>query len=380
MKPRFSAGCIRSSGTSLCRREGGSANCGARNTTPLPRTVSHWSGCTYDSQWTRLLFEPFDKILPHRTSSRVEARWWEGQWLPSCQPFRASWQNGHQTVHSVSSTPSKIRTAGFPRTGFKRAVSGDLHGPRHLYAATVEISPGSVYSVVGLSPKRHAPSLTRLTRPVALGSASGCSVRQPHCLLRPHPSLWPSAPAYGLYPARSRTPEVPQFTPRAYLVRVVSRTPAVSTAALDCCFTVDAAFAAFASARQPHRQTVRSGLNSVTRLENSLHATTRSHCWPCPGQGFYDRAFAADVATRPRRLCLSGFQSIPAAGLSPARLAALWAASKERRDKNLRYFFFASFVIFVVTSVWLRLAPLGESAGMAISNFRLHTFHSSGSA
>ena len=71
-------------------------------------------------------------------------------------------------------------------------------------------------------------------------------------------------------------PEVPQFTPRAYLVRVVSRTPAVPTAAIDCFFTVDAAFAVFASARQPHRQTVRTGLNSVTRLQNSLYATTRS--------------------------------------------------------------------------------------------------------
>ena len=198
--------------------------------------------------------------------------------------------------------PLKFRTAGFPQYGFKRVVSSDLHGSRHLYAATVEISPVSVCSVVGLSPKRHSPSLTRHTRPVALGSASGCSVRRPPRLLRPHPSLWPSASAYGLCPTRSRIPEGPQFTPRACLVRVVSRTPAVSTAALDCCFTVDAAFAVFASARQPHRQTVRSGLNSVTRLQNSLHATTRSHCLPCPGQGFYDRAFAADVATRQRRL------------------------------------------------------------------------------
>ncbi len=198
--------------------------------------------------------------------------------------------------------PLKFRTAGFPQYGFKRAVSSDLHGSHHLYAATVEISPVSVCSVVGLSSKRHSPSLTRLTRPVALGSASGYSVRQPHRLLWPHPRLWPSASAYGLCPTRSRIPELPQFTPRTCWVRVVSRTPAVSTAALDCCLTADAAFAASVPARQPHRQTVRSGLISVTRLQNSLYATTRSHCLPCPGQGFYNRASTVGVATRQRRL------------------------------------------------------------------------------
>jgi hypothetical protein len=196
----------------------------------------------------------------------VEARWWAGQWLPSFQPFRASWQRAIRPFTPFPPPPLKFRTAGFPQYGFKRAVGSDLHGLRHLYAATVEISPVSVCSVVGLSSQRHSPSLTRLTRPVALGSASGYSVRQPHRLLWPHPRLWPSASADGLFPMRSRTPELPPFTPRVCWIRVVSRTPAVAAAALDCCFTADAAFAVSASARPPHRQTVRSGLISVTRL------------------------------------------------------------------------------------------------------------------
>jgi hypothetical protein len=203
-----------------------------------------------------------------RRSRRVEWRRGGGQanGFHRVSPFERRGKMAIRPFTPFPPPPLKFRTAGFPQYGFKRAVSSDLHGPCHLYAATVAISPVSVCSVVGLSPKRHSPSLTRPTRPVALGSASGYSVRQPHRLLRPHPSLWSSAPAYGLYPARSRTPEVPQFTPRAYLVRVVSRTPAVSTTALDCCFIVNAAFAASASARQPHSQTVRSGLISVTRL------------------------------------------------------------------------------------------------------------------
>ena len=109
--------------------------------------------------------------------------------------------------------PLKFRTAGFPQYGFKRAVSSDLHGSRHLYAATVEISPMRGHSVVGLSSKRHAPSMTRHSRPVALGSASGYSVRQPHRLLWPHPSLWPGAPAYGLFQ------RVPQFQSFPNLLR-----------------------------------------------------------------------------------------------------------------------------------------------------------------
>ena len=39
---------------------------------------------------------------------------------------------------------------------------------------------------------------THTTGPVALGSPSGYSVRADHRLLWPHPSLWSSAPVYGL--------------------------------------------------------------------------------------------------------------------------------------------------------------------------------------
>ena len=46
---------------------------------------------------------------------RVERRRGGGQvnGFPSCQPFRAAWQNGHQTVHSVDSAPAKIPYGGF---------------------------------------------------------------------------------------------------------------------------------------------------------------------------------------------------------------------------------------------------------------------------
>jgi len=90
--------------------------------------------------------------------------------------------------------------------------------------------------------------------------------------------------------------------------RVVSRTPAVSTAAFDCYFTVDAAFAHFREARQPHRQTVRTGLSSITRLQNSLYATTRSLAGPAPA-----RALTTELS--PRRSPFNGI-SYNYAGIS----------------------------------------------------------------
>ena len=128
------------------------------------------------------------------------------------QPFRASWQTVIRPCTPFPPPPLRFRTAGFPQYGSKRAVSRDLRCSGNLYAATVEISSVRVYSVVGLLSNRHAWPLTRPTRPVALGSASGCSVRQPHRLLRPHPSFCGPRRVYVLIPAATRPAEVPQFT------------------------------------------------------------------------------------------------------------------------------------------------------------------------
>jgi hypothetical protein len=61
--------------------------------------------------------------------------------------------------------------------------------------------------------------------------------------------------------------------------RVASRTPAVSMAALNCFFTMNAGFALFVEARQP-RLAGRTGFgpHCVTRLQNLLYVTTRFPC------------------------------------------------------------------------------------------------------
>ena len=102
--------------------------------------------------------------------------------------------NGHQAIHFVSSAPSKIPYGGFspvrlqtgcqPRpsllTQLIRSHRGDLLCERLFRSRTCA--------------RRHSQLLTPHTRPVALGSASGYALRQPHRLLWPHPSFCHSPP------------------------------------------------------------------------------------------------------------------------------------------------------------------------------------------
>jgi hypothetical protein len=91
--------------------------------------------------------------------------------------------NGHQTLHFVSSAPSKIPYGGFSpvrlQTGCQQRPSRE---PR-LYAATAAISPACVLFRSRTYVRRHPQSLTPHTCPVVLGSPGGCIVRPAHRLL-----------------------------------------------------------------------------------------------------------------------------------------------------------------------------------------------------
>ena len=121
--------------------------------------------------------------------------------------------NGHQAIHLVSSPPSKIPYGGFSPV---RLQTGCQPCPSRLAVTFTppqwRSPPCAFISVVGLYAKRHSRPLTPHTRPVALGSASGYSVRQPLRLLWPHPSFCPPPPV-SFMPAAPRRTEVPQFTP-----------------------------------------------------------------------------------------------------------------------------------------------------------------------
>ena len=115
-------------------------------------------------------------------SSRVEARVRAGQQLPSYPHFRASWQNGRQTLRLVSSTPSKIPYGGFSpvrlqarfRNRALHTVSCALTRPLFgFHNSVLGTSPW-----LGLSPNRRTSRFLSTTSPAVLGSLSGCSVRK----------------------------------------------------------------------------------------------------------------------------------------------------------------------------------------------------------
>src|SRR5258707_12607591 len=92
--------------------------------------------------------------------------------------------NGHQTIHFVSSAPSEIPYGGFSpvrlQAGCQRRPSPPLGG---FDVSTVAFSSVRVLFRSRTCVPRHSRRLTPHTCPVALGSASGYIVRQPHRLL-----------------------------------------------------------------------------------------------------------------------------------------------------------------------------------------------------
>jgi len=91
------------------------------------------------------------------------------------------------------------------------------------------------------------------------------------------------------------------------------------------------AFALSAQARQPQIHARRFSRGCVTRLRSSLNATARSLASPSPA-----RTFTTELSPDGSPHSDVGYnyavkQPITAAGLTPARYAALWAASRERK-------------------------------------------------
>jgi len=139
--------------------------------------------------------------------------------------------NGHQAVHHVSLSPSKIPYGGFSpvrlQAGRRRQPSPSLAG---LYAAQASSalahnSPSGNRRTASAS--RRTPS--KRTGPEALGSAAGCVVPPRQRLLRPHPrfSVLPAAYCPSSAGSLPRRPE-----PRRSLIwaaclsiRAVSHTP-----------------------------------------------------------------------------------------------------------------------------------------------------------
>ena len=122
--------------------------------------------------------------------------------------------NSHQTVHLVSSTPSKIPYGGFSPVRLQTSLGrSHLHKPiRSLIGCHCSASPSSAFYPHPSGPRL----LSRTAGPVALDSPTGYIVRSDLCLLRPHLRLCrPPAGLWIIPSGRGTNPpaaEGPQFT------------------------------------------------------------------------------------------------------------------------------------------------------------------------
>ena len=202
--------------------------------------------------------------------------------------------NGHQAIHSVSPAPSKIPYGGFSpvRLQTRLPAATFARGSPRAYRPLPPAAGGyPLLCPVNWTcvPAERASRRFRPSRPVALGSASGCSVRQPHRLLWPHPSFCAPRRVYRLMPAVLDPQKVPTFICQSLLT---CRRP-YSDGSSDPSTNqiTDLAFAHLAEARQPYCPHTRLRVVGFTKLQRSHNAAARQLA--CPA---LDGAFTTELA------------------------------------------------------------------------------------
>jgi len=234
---------------------------------------------------------------------------------------------GHTRHSCVSSAPSKIPYGGFSpvrlQAGFQPQPSSRT--ALGLYAAK---SPG--VCPCGPCGQVWRGVCTGRASPEALGSPAGYAVPPGPRLLWPHPSLSASPASLCLrsqvFALRPRPRGSPLLSACPSL-RATSLTPADRSAASGCCLadrgSLHLLLTGSASAGHASRFT-RGGL---TRLQSSLHAAARSFAGPAPTRAFTFELSSHESPHWNVEYHYAGKQPIPAAGLTPAGHAVLWAAA-----------------------------------------------------
>jgi hypothetical protein len=234
--------------------------------------------------------------------------------------FVANRSPGHAFV---SSAPSKIPYGGFSpvrlQTGCQqrpslplqliRCHSGDLVRARLIRSRTCV--------------RRHSRLLTPPTRPVALGSASGYAVRQPHRLLWPHPSFCRPRRVYILMPAVSRPAEGPHFYPQSLMT--CRRPYSDGSSDPPTNQIADLAFTPLIKVRQPFAP--HTGLRVVISRSCNVHIPLRPVILLAPLRtGLLRPSLPAPDRSKGRSVITTGTFVSFLTGLAPAALPALWAA------------------------------------------------------
>lgn len=204
--------------------------------------------------------------------------------------------NGHQTLQYVSSSLSKIPYGGFSpvrlQTGSPRRPSSSI-SRSYLYAVQVRPSDPLAFAGICSGSSVIAPPVQRplagqrvmlSRRVIAYYGLIRDSGLLPLIYALYSGSLWPDyfPPGDQSFPNLLcvSVAHVPHSVPR-WIVRLLMTVTSSHILA----------FATFVLARHPLAPQNRVTVACVTRLQVSLYATARRACSPCPGQGFYFRAF-----------------------------------------------------------------------------------------
>ena len=177
--------------------------------------------------------------------------------------------------------------------------------------------------------------------PEALGSPGGYVVPQGHRLLRPHPRLWP--PPAGLFffvqaslcPSTSSRRDDQSFPTFLRLPVLSCRLPypgephGCTRLLLDREHWPSPSWYRLGIHSPTH---VGSRVGGVTRLQSSIHSTARTIASPSPTRTFTPELSPARSPSSDVGYDYMGTQPTPMAGLTPARHAAPWAASRENRE------------------------------------------------
>jgi hypothetical protein len=260
---------------------------------------------------------------------------------------------GGQTLPTFPPPSLKFRTAGFPQYGFKPALDRDLRTRRtpvkrsaripvsasYLYAVAVSMSASErLFRSRFPNPVLRASHSTRWPRGPWLRNGFCCPAASSLTMTSSEP-LGPSrelicfvsrgfarqrcldwdreGPQFTLCVCPSVPSSVPRWTVR---VRLTVPSPLVL------------AFVISVETRHPQRHG-----NRFTRGQR-IEAAKFALCYgparllALHRQGRLRPSFHLMSHLLRRRLSLYGIQSIPVAGLSPARHTALWAASKDRKE------------------------------------------------
>lgn len=287
--------------------------------------------------------------------------------------------NGHQTMHYVSSSLSKIPYGGFspvrlqtgiqPQSSLVRCgLSARPTYTRNLstYMGLKSLTQNRAYTFRRRAHAQAAlpssPKATPVQRPLApRGVMLSTQFIAYYDLIRnsqPLPStyeLYDGSLPYGLvWAGVERLPNllgmslssVPFYVPRrAKRLHLTVPSPSVL------------AFAAFAQARHPHSLTRRFMRGSCNEAARFALCCGPEESLALPRQGRLLSSFHLVESPQPNvEYNYAGKQSIPAAGLSPARHAALWAANEEHEMVAL-----CVFAVLRVTS-WMKKWSAGMHA------------------